>query len=136
MSGGTRAGLAAYMRTLEVLYRRAGRFESAVQAQQCADAVSGSGSLPIPSCSWFQRGIERSPHVFVLDGMLGIELVNGMVHYLTEDAALDLWGRLTAYLRINGATLRSVARSIDEQRITVDYDDAHQSPKEPPCEKS
>jgi hypothetical protein len=112
------------LRALEVLYRQQGRFESAVQMQMVADCIESDPSAPrIPMCSWFQRGFTREQKVFEVDGLLGIPLLNGMVHYLTLDVVFDLWITLTVYLGLTGADLRCAARLLDDQQRAADYDE-------------
>lgn len=111
------------LREYEVLYRREGKFESAVQAQMTADGVEALPEERLSTCTWFQRGRDRVPDMFELDGMLGIGLPNGFVHYLTKDAAFVVWCSLTRYLKLTGIDLRSAARQLDEAQHSVTYDE-------------
>lgn len=72
------------LRKDEVRYRSLGLFDMAVHCQQQASALEDNG-YGAQLCSFVQRGLDRHPHLWLGDDMLGIQGLNGTVAWFTKD---------------------------------------------------
>jgi hypothetical protein len=90
----------------EVLYRRRGAFNSAVQCQRAADYLSSPDAVSGRNmCCWFDRGIDRRPYWHINEHLLGLDLPNDLVWFLPRDAQLELWIVLTHVLKLTSDDL-------------------------------
>ncbi len=120
-----RSTLVQVLRDLEMLYRKIGAFEAAVQAQEHASHIDSLGPNESGSmASWFHRGAECIPGFDEHEGMFGLVLPSRIVLWLTQDVAGAVAVTLATWCGIfpppGERWLLEVKNMGEGERVTVD----------------